>query len=415
MRVITILALILLLLPAPLNWCSAAEGPAPNGPAADQPAQQQADQPTPDEPTDEPAAEPEPVEMTPEERADAEIGRTAAEAVDEQYEFIEDSPDIPRIDAIIQLLRPVTEKPHQTYRVKVIDSNAINAFSIPGGYLYYSQGLLQAVESDDELAAITGHEMAHVCLSHARRLMGRDERYRNILGPIILAAVLSQSESIPTGEIAAIGSLIVQDAVNHYGRAAEFEADQHAILYLNASHTYSPVAMLTVLEGLARIESGFATVDMGVLQTHPVPRDRIDAVLRQLHEQAIPIERRRVTKSLVASAAALPGESGEIGELRLNDRVVFQPTAELQGTSPVARAQRSAEVFNELLLADLRLLEVGLTMDADQARIHAWGETILTITPADASYHDLTVEALAQQAMGVIRVGFQEEKVSRAY
>ncbi|MBE9566533.1 MAG: M48 family metalloprotease, partial [Proteobacteria bacterium] len=178
MRVITILALILLLLPAPLSWCSAAEGPAPNGPAAegpapngpavegpaadgpaaDQPAQQQADQPTPDEPTDEPAAEPEPVKMTPEERADAEIGRTAAEAVDEQYEFIEESPDIPRIDAIIQLLRPVTEKPHQTYRVKVIDSNAINAFAIPGGYLYYSQGLLQAVESDDELAAITGHE-----------------------------------------------------------------------------------------------------------------------------------------------------------------------------------------------------------------------------------------------------------------
>jgi len=410
MRVITILALTLLLLAAPLNWC-----PAADQPVSDEPAQQQADQPAPEEPAEEPAVEPEPVEMTPEERADAEIGRTAAEAVEKEYEFIEDSPDIPRINAIIQLLRPVTQKPHQTYQVKVIDSNAINAFSLPGGYLYYTQGLLQAIESDDELAAITAHEMVHICLSHARRLMGRDERYRNILGPIILAAVLSQSESIPTGEIAAIGGLIVQDALNHYGRAAEFEADQHAILYLNASHAHNPVAMLTVLEGLTRIESGLAPVDMGVLQTHPVTRDRIDAVIRQLNEQGIPIERRRVTKSLVASAAAVAGESGEIGELRLNDRVVFQPTAEFEGASPVARAQRSAEVFNELLFADLQLLEVGLAVDADQARIHAWGETIFTITPADASYHDTTIEALAQQAMRVIRVGFQEEKVQRAY
>ena len=412
MRVITLLALILLLLPAPLSWCSAANGPAVEGPAVDGPA---SDQPAPDEPTEEPAAEPEPVEMTPEDRADAEIGRTAAEAVEEEYEFIEDSPAIPRINAIIQLLRPVTQKPHQIYQVKVIDSNAINAFSLPGGYLYYTQGLLQAVESDDELAAITAHEMVHICLSHARTLMNRDERYRNILGPIILAAVLSQSESIPTGGIAAIGGLIVQDAVNHYGRAAEFEADQHAILYLKASHPHNPVAMLTVLEGLARIESGFASVDMGVLQTHPVTRDRIEAVIRQLDEQGIPIERRRVTKSLVAFAAAVAGENGEVGELRLNNRVVFQPSAKFEGTSPVARAQRSAEIFNELLLADVQLLEVGLAVDADQARIHAWGETILTITPADASYHDTTIEALAQQAMRVIRVGFQEEKVQRAY
>ena len=186
MRVITLLALILLLLPAPLSWSStvnepavdgaAVDGPVADAPAADEPAQPQADQPAPDESTGEPADEPEPVELSPEERADAEIGRTAAEAIEEEYEFIEDSPDIARINAMIQLIRPVTQKPHQTYQVKVIDSNAINAFSIPGGYLYYTQGLLQAVESDDELAAITAHEMVHICLSHARGLMSRDER-----------------------------------------------------------------------------------------------------------------------------------------------------------------------------------------------------------------------------------------------
>ncbi len=365
----------------------------------------------------EPPAQSQPAEpeMTPEEKADAEIGKRAAEEVEKQFDFIEDSPDLPRINAMIEQLRPVTEKPRQQYQVHVIDSKALNSFAVPGGYIYYTQGLLDAVESDDELAAVTAHEMAHICLSHSRRLMGKDERYQKILGPLVLVSILSSSEAIDPAQIAFIGAHIVQDALNHYGREAELEADRAAVLYLESSEHYHPVAMLTVLEGLARIEGGRPRVEMGVLQTHPGSETRVEAVLAQLEELGIPAERRRVTRSLVAECTSVAEGDVETAELRLNGRVVFQPATEFDGLSPVSRAERSAELLNSLLLANLDLLEITPTAEPDRASIVARGEAILTITEADASFHDSTVEALAQTAMQAIRFGFQEERVRRAY
>jgi predicted Zn-dependent protease len=353
--------------------------------------------------------------MTPEDRADAEIGKSASEEIAKQFKLVEDSPELPRIEAVVEKLRPVTEKPLQSYQINVIESKAVNAFALPGGYLYYSQGLLQAVESEDELAAVTGHEMAHVCLNHSRRLMSKDERYQKILGPLILVALLSDSEAVDPGAIATVAGLVAQDALNHYGREAELEADHSAVLYLKESCQYNPVAVLTVVEGLARIEGGGPQVDMGVFQTHPLAQARIEAVIRTLKELEVPIERRRVTKSLVAEAAQLTQNDRETGELRLNGRVVFQPAVDLDGVSPAARAHRSAEILNPLLLGDLQLLEVMSMAAGDGIAIEARGEVILTITPADAEFHGSTVDALSAQAMEAIRLGFQEEKVQRAY
>jgi hypothetical protein len=367
--------------------------------------------PAPAETSPEQEAAPAPVEMSPEDKADAEIGKRADEEVKKSFKLIEDSPDAPRIAAIIEHLRPLTEKPHQTYQVSIIDSDALNSFAIPGGYLYYTRGLLKAVESDDELAAVTAHEMAHVALSHSRRLMSKDERYQKILGPL----VLSDSKAIDPGKIALIGAHIVQDALNHYGREAERESDRAAVLYLNHSERYLPVAMLTVLEGLARLEGGRPQVDMGVFQTHPESRQRVEAVLAQLEELGIPVERRRVTRSLVAEAGPVTQGDVEIGELRLNGRAVFRPATELDGMSPVARAERSAELFNSLLLANLDLLEVGLMEGEVQTSFEARGKTILTITEADASFHESTVKALAEDALRAIRLGFHEERIQRAY
>ena len=357
-----------------------------------------------------------PVEPTPEEKADAEIGKRAAEQLAKQFTLIEDSPELPRIAGIVERIRPSTQKPGQTYKVHVIDSPALNSFAVPGGYLYYTTGLLQAVESEDELAAVTAHEMAHICLEHSRRIMSKDERYQKILGPLVLISILSGSEAIDPGKIAMVGAHVAQDALNHYGREAEAEADHHAVLYLEQCEQYHPVAMLTVLEGLAHLEHGRPQVDMGVFQTHPHSRARVDAVLAQLRERGIPSERRRVTESLVAAAGTVPPEEGEIGELTLNGRVVFRPAVELDGVSPPSRATRSAEVLNSLLLANLQLLEIALGEEDDGGVwVGARGDTILTITEADAVFHGATVVDLADQAIEAIRLGFQEERVRRAY
>lgn len=369
-----------------------------------------------------PSEQPPPAEPTPEDKADADIGKAAAEAVEKQYKIVSDSPAVPKLMAIIDRIRPFTEKPYQEYQVKVINNDAINAFSLPGGYLYFNRGLLNAVESDDELAAVLGHEMAHVCLSHSRRLMSKSERYNKILGPIVLASILSQSRSVDPGQIAVVGSLVVEDAINHYGREAELEADHQSVVYLRKSKAYNPVAMLTVTEGLAHLEAGQVQVDPGVFQTHPLAKERVERILVQLQDFGIPIYRRQVTKSLVASAATATEGDREIGEIRLAaagarpwSEVVFRPAVDVDGLGPMARAQQAADTMNSLLLQDLQAMEIATVKDGNGVAARARGQVLFTITPGDAEFHKTDVDALSQQAMQVLRAAFQQEKVTRAY
>nr|NIR03503.1 M48 family metalloprotease [Gemmatimonadales bacterium] len=219
-----------------------------------------------------------PPELTEEERADAEIGRSAAEELEKKFKLIEQSPELPRLVSLVRALRSVTQKPHQRYELKVVESKAVNAFSLPGGYIYFTQGILEAVESEDELAAVAAHEMAHVCLTHSRKLMSRDEKYQRLLGSLLVVSILSNAEGVDPGAIATVAGLVAQDALNHYGREAEFEADHEAVVYLKDSGKYNPVAVLTVVEGLARLESSQANPEMGVFQTHPYGRQRVEAV-----------------------------------------------------------------------------------------------------------------------------------------
>ena len=122
-----------------------------------------------------------------------------------------------------------------------------------------------------------------------------------------------------------------------------------------------------------------------------------------------------MTRSLIASATAITRNEHEIGELRLNDRVVCEPATEFEGRSPIARAHQSAETLNALLFADLQLLEIEVVEAEDRTTISGNGQAILTITSQDAAFHASSVEELARTAMDAIRRSFQEEKFDRAY
>ncbi len=361
------------------------------------------------------ATSPEPP-LTPEEKVEAEIGKKAAEGIDKEIKLLDKYPGLPHVQEVIEKIRPFTEKPYQKYSVKIIDSRAVNAFSLPGGYLYFTKGLLEAVESDDELAAVAGHEMAHVCLSHSRKVMERDERYNKILAPIVMAAILGQKGSgINAGEVATIGNLVKTDVVNRYGREAETEADRDAVHYLHTSKIYNPVAMLTVTEGLARIEQAAPGPDPGVFQTHPYAKERVAAVLAQLRELKVPVERGRVQKGLVVVAGPMTVEGTEIGEIRLGEQVVFRPAVEADRLSPVARAQRCAELLNPMLLTGIELIDFSTATRGEAVVVLARGEILFTITPEDAAFHKSTVEGLSQQAMRAIQLAFYGEGVRRAY
>ncbi|NIR00526.1 MAG: hypothetical protein GTN78_10045 [Gemmatimonadales bacterium] len=136
---------------------------------------------------------------------------------------------------------------------------------------------------------------------------------------------------------------------------------------------------------------------------------------KHLQSLGIALERRRVTHSLVAEGTSVVEGEVEIGELKLNGRIVFRPAVQHDGVSAVERAKRSAEVLNSLLLENLQLVEILLVKQDVATLVTARGEAVVTVLPGDASFHESDVDALAQQALAAIQLGFREEKLERAY
>ena len=173
------------------------------------------------------------------------------------------------------------------YRVNILDSDEINAFATPGGHIFLTRGLVASATSEDALAAVIAHEIAHIQLQHGLRAI-RNNRFTQALlltGTAAVGATTGQDLS----ELVDIFSESVNEIVatlvtNGFSRAQEFEADILA-MELMALAGYQPSAlidMLRVLEVNQRGQPG------GFNQTHPAPGDRIANAQRTADGFAVP-------------------------------------------------------------------------------------------------------------------------------
>jgi len=340
------------------------------------------------------------------------LGEKAAAELEKVLKPLPNHPDLARLERIASEIAPHTERPQVRYSVKVLASKAINAISLPGGRLYVTEGALAAVESEDELAAILAHEVAHNSLRHA--LQEHQRASRADLGVMvgIIAGILTNR-----GEIALMAAQIQQGALNHYGRKAELEADQHALTYLSKTK-YRPTAMLTVLEGLAAMEaSRWRPEVITTADTHPLARDRARAVERQLRKMGIDVaaERRLVTDRFKVEAKPLEKEGLAIAQILLNDKPVFAPAQALDSASPLERAQAYADSLRQALRRGIQLLDLRITSEGEESLVMAREEVLIRVTAADAEFHKRPALELAEEAKKAIELALYAEKVSRPF
>jgi predicted Zn-dependent protease len=157
--------------------------------------------------------------------------------------------------------------------IKVIDSSDINAFALPGGFLYLNRGLIDAAENEAELAGAIAHEVAHVAARH-----GVEKASKGVL--INMAA-------IPLIFFGGWGGFLVnQTAVKpltyfKFSRGAEKEADRLAAQYLWKTG-YDPQGLITFFEKLRASENKHPGTLKKVYRTHPMNRDRIEYVQKLL-------------------------------------------------------------------------------------------------------------------------------------
>ncbi|HET7411911.1 MAG TPA: M48 family metalloprotease [Pararhizobium sp.] len=177
---------------------------------------------------------------------------------------------------IVGALTAVSENPHQTYRITVLDSPSVNAFALPGGYIYVTRGLLALANDASEIAAVIAHEMGHVTANHGI------ERQRFEEAQTINQRVVNEVLSNELASNAALAQSKLKLAA--FSRQQELQADAIGVHMLGEAG-YDPYAAARFLETMADYSdyvAGDPTKDQSLdfLSTHPSTPQRV-ALARQ--------------------------------------------------------------------------------------------------------------------------------------
>jgi predicted Zn-dependent protease len=200
------------------------------------------------------------------------LGREAAAEVDRQAKFVDDPMITEYVNRVGQniVLHSDSKVP---FTIKVIDSDEVNAFALPGGFFYVNKGLLLAADNEAELAGVMAHEIAHVAARHAVENQTKATllEYAALGGSIFLGGIPGMIYQNTAG-IGLLGIFM------KFSRSAEEEADKLGVQYMYAAG-YDPGAMATMFEKLEAKNKKKPGLIARAFSTHPAPPDRRAAAL----------------------------------------------------------------------------------------------------------------------------------------
>lgn len=233
-----------------------------------------------------------------------------------------------------------------TYRFHIVDDKDVNAFALPGGWLYVNKGLLDYVQSDDELAGVLAHEVIHAAHHHILKLQKEQDKLNTQLAIGAIAAIFAKVPVADTGNLITGLQLVALQKVNGYSQQAERDADG-AGFELTRLAGFNPVGALTFMERLARDQRNRPEVDLGIFRTHPPEKQRVASLKSKLDLAAIPINRRQTTNQLRLSVLPAKNQS-VIFELQLDGRVVLTSTDKAYLTQVSSVLDKALDVPTEL-------------------------------------------------------------------
>jgi beta-barrel assembly-enhancing protease len=267
------------------------------------------------------------------------LGRELAAEVDRQAKFVDDPVITEYVNRVGQniVLHSDTKIP---FTIKVIDSDEVNAFALPGGFFYVNKGLILVADNEAEVAGVMAHEIAHVAARHALENQTKAS----------LMEYLAMGTSIFLG---GIPGMIFQNTAGlgmlgifmKFSRGAEEEADKLGVQYMFAAG-YDPSAMATMFEKLETKNKKKPGLISRAFASHPAPPDRRasalalaarfpehdEYVISTSEFQKVKGRLLRLSNARASAAGALPGAAdGPPGRPTLKKR---QPTPDDSTTTP---------------------------------------------------------------------------------
>lgn len=182
-------------------------------------------------------------------------------------------PELQRyVESIGSRLARHSERPEIPWHFTVIDAPAVNAFALPGGYIYITRGILPFLQNEAQLAGVLGHEIGHVTARHSAQQYTKTTSAG--IGLALLSIFVPQARPLQGITEQALGVLFLK-----YGRDDELQADRLGVRYAAAAD-WDPAGVAGMLTTLERLDQA-AGSRKGVpnwLSTHPAPEDRVQKI-----------------------------------------------------------------------------------------------------------------------------------------
>ncbi len=269
---------------------------------------------------------------------DVELGRRSARQILAETPMLDD----PQINAYVQGLgsklasKAAGEK--FPYQFRVVATREINAFALPGGFLFVNAGAIASARNEGELAGVMAHEIAHAALRHGTNQASKAQLAEMGLG--ILGSIASSGENPDLGQaVGAIGGLGANMLFLKYGRTAEKEADLEGARIM-AEAGYDPRDMASFFKTLES-QGGQRAPEM--LSDHPDPGNRIKYILDEVGKLPIVSNPIHTTPEFEAVKSRLIGRRQSLSDDSQLRRIGPEDPADLE---PVARPQSPSAQFN---------------------------------------------------------------------
>ena len=193
------------------------------------------------------------------------------------YGVYDDAEIAAYISDIGQRIATVSDRPGLAYEFKVLDSPVINAFAVPGGYVYFTRGILAYLNNEAEVVGVMGHEVGHIAARHSAKQISQQQIATIGLG---VGSILSEDVAKYAGLAqAGLGLLFLR-----FGRDAERQSDQLGVDY-STKLGYDATEMANFFGTLDKMSGGESGGLPGWFSTHPAPDERVQNVTRMAQEQ----------------------------------------------------------------------------------------------------------------------------------
>lgn len=232
---------------------------------------------------------------------EVEMGAQFAAEVEREMAMLDDAVVEAYIDSLGQVLAGHSDRNDIEYHFRVVDTDEVNAFALPGGFLYVNRGLIEASENESELSGVIAHEVGHVVGRHGAKMLTRQ------YGIAILAQIALGEDPGMVSQL--VAQIAATGAMMKYSRDAEREADRFGVDEMYRAGI-DPVGIETFFGKLKAMHEREPSSIENFFSTHPPTEERI-----------------RNTRDYIASLPPKAGQTGDSERFhRIQDRVRSRST-----------------------------------------------------------------------------------------